>query len=241
MHLIAPEILAEDLSGLSIGLSAVGLLLGLALWLFGWRWYRFWVVLGITVLGGVYGLSEAAVFRAQPLVAGVLLALAAGVLALSLARVAAFAAGGCAAMLAVQALVPSWDQPLLSFVTGGLLGVLLFRVWVMALTSLLGVLLMTYMSLCLAEHLAKMNAGEFAAKRPVLLNWICGGTTALGFLLQALLTRRKAGTNAPANDREKDRPKPAEAKPPKLDKVEVVAPPRGRWWRWLLGPLRKAG
>ncbi len=51
MNLIEPEVLA-DLSGLSIGLCVVGLLLGLALWLLGWRRHRFWVVLGITFLGG---------------------------------------------------------------------------------------------------------------------------------------------------------------------------------------------
>ncbi len=43
MNLIEPEVLA-DLSGLSIGLCVVGLLLGLALWLLGWRRHRFWVV-----------------------------------------------------------------------------------------------------------------------------------------------------------------------------------------------------
>jgi hypothetical protein len=239
MQLIVPEILAEDLSGLSTGLSAVGLLLGLALWLFGWRWHRFWVVLGITLLGGVYGLHEAAAFRAQPLVAGLLLAVASGVLALSLVRVVAFAAGGCAAMLAVQAFVPSWDQSLVSFVTGGLLGVLLFRVWLMALTSFGGVLLMTYSGLCLVERLGKLNAGDFATTQTTLLNWLCSGTTALGFLLQMLLCRRKAAAPAPSKDKPKDKPKQEEAKESKPDEVEVVSPVG--WWRWILSPLRKAG
>src|SRR4051794_4559275 len=133
MEMIAPEIL-KDVSGLAVGLCVTGLLLGLALWLFGWRRHRFWVVVAITCGGGVYGLTEAQLLHAQPAVAGTLLALAAGVLALSLARVLAFGAGGVATLLAVQSLVPSWDQPLVSFVTGGLLGVLLFQIWVMILT-----------------------------------------------------------------------------------------------------------
>jgi hypothetical protein len=237
MQLIAPEILADDIRGLSLGLSLAGLLLGTALWLFGWRWHRFWVVLGITLLGGVYGLHEAAALRAQPLVAGVLLAVGAGVLALSLAKLLAFAAGGCAALLAVQALVPSWNQPLLGFMTGGLLGVLLFRVWLMALTSLSGVLLMTYSGLCLAERFARMDPVRFAEQRSALLNWVCGGVAGLGFLLQLRLNRGQAD----ARDKGKDKPKPAAPKPPKLDQVEEVSPPPRRWWGWILRPLRKAG
>jgi hypothetical protein len=241
--MIAPEILAEDLHGLSPGLAAVGLLLGLVLWAFGWRWHRFWVVLGVTLLGGVFGLHAAPALRTQPLAAGVLLAIGAGVLALSLVRVLAFGAGGCAALLAVQALVPTWDQPLLSFTTGGLLGVLLFRVWLMALTSFAGVLLMTYSGLCLAERLAKMDAGEFAVKRLALLNGICIGATALGFVVQLLLNHRKAADKAkPPRDKEKDKPRPTEGRAPKFDKVEVVEPPRRGWLRWVIPwPLRKAG
>src|SRR5947209_20520712 len=102
MQLIAPEILASDLSGLSLGLAAAGLLLGLALWLFGWRWHRFWVVLGVTLLGGVLGLHAAPALRTQPLAAGVLLALGAGALALSLMRLLALAAGGGPALPAAQ-------------------------------------------------------------------------------------------------------------------------------------------
>ena len=49
MQLIEPDILAEA-SGLSVGISACGLLLGLAVWLTGWRRHRFWVVLTITLV-----------------------------------------------------------------------------------------------------------------------------------------------------------------------------------------------
>jgi hypothetical protein len=137
MQLIAPEILA-DARGLSAGLCVLGLAAGLVLWLLGWWSHRFWVVLAAALLAGVWGLSEAALLRAPPLLAGTLLALAAGLLALALARLLAFAAGGLAALLAVQALVPTWDQTLIGFVAGGLLGVLLFRLWVIVLTSLGG-------------------------------------------------------------------------------------------------------
>ena len=55
MHLVAPDILAEG-HGLSSALSAAGLVLGLLLWLFGWRAHRFWIVLIATVSAGISGL-----------------------------------------------------------------------------------------------------------------------------------------------------------------------------------------
>src|ERR1700731_1635493 len=111
MQLVAPDILA-DACGLSVGMIIAGIILGLALWLFGWWCHRFWIVLITTVLAGVYGLYDAAVFRAQPLVAAVLLALIGGLLALALVRLLAFLAGGMAGLLAAQAIFPAFDQPL---------------------------------------------------------------------------------------------------------------------------------
>src|ERR1700676_2161328 len=99
MQLVAPDILS-DACGLSVGLIILGMVLGVALWLFGWRYHRFWIVLITTVLAGIYGLYDAAVFRAQPLMAAVLLALVGGLLALALVRLLAFLAGGMAGLLA---------------------------------------------------------------------------------------------------------------------------------------------
>jgi len=63
----------------------------------------------------------------QPLLAGLLLAVAAGLLALALVRVIAFAAGGIAAVYGVRLLPPApWQEPLICFLGGGLLGLLLF-------------------------------------------------------------------------------------------------------------------
>ena len=74
MQLVAPDILA-DACGLSVGLIIIGIILGLALWLFGWSCHRFWIVLITTVLAGIYGLYDAserkhkairAAFEAEP-------------------------------------------------------------------------------------------------------------------------------------------------------------------------------
>src|SRR5262249_52625630 len=150
-----------------------------ALWLLGWRNHRFWVVLAATVTAGIYGLAEAPALQAQPLAMAVLLAVAAGVLALSVVRLVAFASGGLFGLVLSQALAPSWGQPLMAFLVGGLAAHLLFRLWVMALTSFCGTLLMAYTGLCLADRLGKLNAVDWTEKRTVLLNWLCGGVVVL--------------------------------------------------------------
>jgi hypothetical protein len=197
MHLLAPDILA-DARGLSVSLCVVGLVVGLALWLLGWWSHRFWVVLTITVIGGILGLSEGPALRAQPLVAAVLLAIAAGMMALALARLMAFAAGGIAFLAVAQALGQPGDNAATFFLSGGLMGLLLFRLWIMALTSLGGALLVAYSGLCLADSLGKLDAAGWVAGHNTLVNWTCGGGAALGLALQLYMNRNKAGNQAKA-------------------------------------------
>ena len=81
MQLVTSEILA-DLCGLSPGPLAVGLAVGLTLWLLGWWSHRFWVVLVATVAAGGFGLFEASAHQGQPLLASLLLTGTAAVLVL---------------------------------------------------------------------------------------------------------------------------------------------------------------
>lgn len=188
MHLLAPDIVAEA-RGLSVGLSAAGLAVGLLLWLTGWWGHRFWIVLLTTVAAGVLGLFSGPTHGVQPLVAALLLALAAGLLALALVRVLAFVAGGLAACLTVHALAPTWHEPLVGFLAGGLIGMLLFRVWTMALTGLAGAVLMGYSGLCLADRLGKLDAVAASEKSAGLFNWACFGVALLGLVVQFVIDR----------------------------------------------------
>ena len=95
MNLVAPDIL-EEVRQLPLFLLGIGLAIGLLLWLYGGRGHRFWLVLAMTTAGGVFGLYFGAAYSLQPLVAGLLLAVTAGALALALARVILFVAGGAA-------------------------------------------------------------------------------------------------------------------------------------------------
>ncbi len=185
MQLVAPDILS-DACGLSVGLIALAFVMGVALWLFGWRCHRFWIVLITTVLAGVYGLYDVAVFRAQPLMAAILLSLAGGLLALAVVRhVLAFIAGGLVGLLIVQGVFPSLDQAV-CFLVAGLISLFLFRVSMMALTSLTGTIVMGYASLSMLNHYGSMDAVSWTSQGSGLLNWICGLVALLGFGIQYL-------------------------------------------------------
>lgn len=201
MQLIAPDILA-DATGLSIPLVIACLVIGIVLWLFGWRTHRFWLVLVATVFGGLYGLYEAESFRTQPLVAAVLLAVTAGVLALAVVRLLAFAAGGFAGLFAIQVFLPAWDQPLVAFVVCGLVGLFVFRISIMALTSFCGTLLLVYAGLCLANHYGQLPAVRWSEEHGDLLNWGCGLVALVGLVVQFAHYRRRGASAEKKEDEE---------------------------------------
>jgi hypothetical protein len=192
MYLLAPDILQKACE-LSLPVTVTALVVGLFLWLFGWWTHRFWVVLVMTVLGGIFGLYEGPLFRAQPMLASLLLALAAGMLALALVRLLAFAAGGLTGLLTLQIVAPAWHQPVLGFLACGVLGLVLFRLWMMVLTSFTGTLLMAYSGLCLLNRAGTVDAVAWIEQGAVLLNWLCGLLTMLGLVAQYLLDRRRLG------------------------------------------------
>jgi MFS family permease len=203
VHLISPDILTEA-RALSFGLLAAGLIVGLLLWLLGWWGHRFWIVLIATVGAGIFGLNAGPNYGLQPVVAGLLLAISAGVLALTLVRLFAYAAGGFAAWMLVHALAPLWDQPLLCFLAGGLVGLVLFRFWTMALTSFVGALFVVYSGLCLADRMDKLDSVAWAQDQGMLLNWFCGTLTLVGFVVQIFLERRRVRKLRETEDEEEE-------------------------------------
>jgi hypothetical protein len=190
MHLFAPDILAEA-RGLSVTVTGTAFVLGFFVWLFGWRSHRFWIVLAMTASAGIIGLSLGPDYGTRPLLAGLLLAVAAGALALALVRVVVFAAGGLAGWVLVRSVFPAWEEPLICFLVGGLIGILLFRIWTMALTSAAGTILMAYAGLSLANSLGSLDAVGLAENQGTLLNLACGVVTLMGFIIQLLLDRRR--------------------------------------------------
>jgi hypothetical protein len=262
MQLLAPDILAAG-HGLSVALSVIGLLLGLALWLLGWWQHRFWIVLGTTLWGGVWGLAHGTLTGLQPLVVGLLLAVAAGALAIHLSRVLAFVTGGLTFWLAVHLLVPNWEEPVVCLLVGGLLALVLFRYWTMVLTSLAGTLLMGYSILLLLDRMGKINAAEWAGRHAAVLDWSCAGVALTGWVIQFLVERRrllkervrlekekaekaekvKAEKERIAKEKaEKEKAAKEKAEKERQEREKARAASRSSWWDWVLnGGIRKAG
>lgn len=233
MQLIAPDILAES-RGLSMAMLGTFGVLGVALWLFGWRWHRFWVVAGITLAAGLIGLNAARPGGVQVIAVGILLAVAAGMMALELAKVVAFIAGGIGAWLAVQWVLPQAQELWAVFLSGGLLGLLLYRVWTMLLTSLMGTLLAGHAALLLLEPAFKFDAVVWASANQPALNGVAVGAVILGILLQVV---------ASPDESEQALAKPSEAKSSEFEMDFEEAPAEakaGRWWKKLLSTRKAA-
>jgi hypothetical protein len=137
------------------------------------------------------GLSHGKQFGMQPLVAGLLLAVSAGALALSLVRILLFAAGGLAALGLLHLVAPGWDEPIAVFLVGGLIGVLLYKFWITTFSSFVGSLLMAYSALALFDRLHMVKSVEWAQHNGALLNWAFASLVVTGVLVQFLWERRR--------------------------------------------------
>jgi hypothetical protein len=233
MQLLAPDIL-EEARLLSPFLSGSGLLVGFLLWALGGRTHRFWLAMSVTLTAGVLGLTMGKDYGMQPLVAGLLLAVSAGALALSLVRLLLFAAGGLAALGLMHSVAPSWDEPIAVFLVGGLIGVLLYRFWIVTFSSLIGGLLMAYSGLALSDRLRILDSVAWTSKNGPLLNWGCAALIVLGILVQFLLERRRRRKSQAASE-----PEPVVVAPPPPPPPAKPVPTG--WWAWSEKWLRRAG
>ncbi|HEY1188125.1 MAG TPA: hypothetical protein VGE74_10735, partial [Gemmata sp.] len=110
----------------------------------------------------------------------------------------------------------------------GLFGLLLYRLWTMLLTSLMGVLLAGHAGILLVEQTWHCNANDWVVHNVAPLNGLVVGLVVLGILLQAVSTRDlDAGEvkEAPSEEVEAEPPSPAPS-----------APKSAPWWKKLLSP-----
>lgn len=198
MHLLSPAVLA-DAKGLSIGAAAFFLFVGVLLWGFGLRWHRFWVVFSVTLAAGVLGIGAGRTAGTQVLVVGVLLSIAVGMLALEVAKITAFLSAGTAAWVAAQSVMPEAQELWAVFLCGGLLGVVLYRLWTMLATSLIGVLLFGHSALVLVETSGLTPAAKFAEDYASVLNGWAILSLLIGVGVQSWTGRgEKSATDADA-------------------------------------------
>lgn len=189
MNLISPDVIAE-LKDLSLGAGGFLMLVGFLLWGFGWRWHRFWVVFGFTAAAGIVGMSAGNAAGGHVLVMGLLLAFAGGVLAIELAKILAFVAGGVGFWFAVQSVFPQGQELWAVFLSGGLFGVLLYRLWTMILLSFLGVVVSWHAAFGLAQSSGSYDAVKWVADNTIAVNGAVFVATFLGVLMQVVTTEK---------------------------------------------------
>lgn len=159
-------------------------LVGIGLIVTGWWMHRFWAALTATLAAGLTGLRLGPDFGMPPIIAGVLAAVAAGCLALSLVRVGLFVGCGVACWLAAQTYTPKEPTPVIALVAGGLLGVFMFRFWIIVITSGVGVVLVVYNTLVLLEHMMRFDAVQWTAANASVINTAMAGSVFGCTLLQ---------------------------------------------------------
>ena len=216
MHLIAPDVLTEA-RGLTGAMAGTVCVLGIALWVFGWRWHRFWVVAGITLASGLIGLNagRAGGGNTPVMAIGILLAVSAGDEREDLRQFERHHAGGVGAWLAVQWVLPQAQELWAVFLCGGLFGVLLYRLWTMMLTSLAGTLLAAHAGLLLLEPVLGFNAAAWAAANLAALNGVAVGFTILGVLVQAAAAKEEDEKKAAEEPKDEDDGDDEDEKPKK--------------------------
>lgn len=229
MTLIDAELLAE-MGHLPVAALGMLLALGLGLWLTGWWGHRFWITVLTSFLAGVAGLRLGpGLGVTHPAIAGTLLAMAGGCLALSLIRVVLFAVYGLAAWQLMLQFGPAYAVPLVCVTAGGLFSVFFFRLCIILLTSAAGVVLLAYAGLALAGQAGWCEPRQLAEEMQLLLN---GGAAAV-FLVGVILQQRLARSlrRAELRRREEER-----ARRRHLAELTYAADGTTGWL-----PLRKAG
>lgn len=126
-----------------------------------------------------------------------------------MAKITAFVSAGTAAWVAAQAVMPQAQELWAVFLCGGLVGVVLYRLWTMLATSLVGALLFWHCTFVLLEQAKVFVASDFAEKYTA---WLNGGVvlaTVLGIGAQAWTGKAAGGKEK----EEKDEPQKEKAKP----------------------------
>jgi hypothetical protein len=197
MQLIAPDILLEA-RGLSYPFSILGIVLGVMLWALGWHWHRFWIVFFATVGAGILGLNTQQVLGPRMLAAGLLLGVAVGMMSLDLSRFLAFYTGGVICWFAVHAIVPSFQEPLICFLGGGIVGLFLYRLQWMLLSALVGILVAGHCAMLVIEKSSKMEfvAADWAKAHSLSLTIGTAALAVAGLIVQGQLERWRSSKGA---------------------------------------------
>ena len=118
--------------------------------------------------------------------AGILFAVSAGMLAMDLSRLFAFGVAGSTLWMVSQQVLPNFREPLIVFLIGGIVGILLYRLQIRLLTSFVGTLIAAHSVLLIVEAASneQFEPGPWAAANSLGLDIAVVGLTLLGIAVQ---------------------------------------------------------
>jgi hypothetical protein len=211
--LIQTDLLA-DVRTLPLAALIVVTIVSLGLYVSGWLVYRFWLAVAATFIGGLIGLQLAPTYGLQPVVGGLLAALAAGCVALALGRIGVFLIYGLLCTRLVREYAPRFDVPMACFLSGGLTSVLAYRLAVRLLTCAVASVGLIYGGLVLAEKVVRFDSVKTFAKMPAnQLNLIFAGVVAGGVVAQVIVEHYWGRYQKNKKDQQAMRQKQQAAKP----------------------------
>jgi len=215
MQILSQQAL-ETLVRIPLPIVVVGLVLAPVFWLLGWRLHRVLFVGSVTFIAGVYGLVHVPKLLAiNKYLAGVLLAVGVGGVAIALMRIGAFVACGLLAdSLAVHVAweyFPGLSGPVrfVAFVAGGMVSVFFYRLVVVLITASVGAVLMVGGVISLTHQTSAYDAIQGMDE----LQTIAAGALVVLILIgtgaQYLLAYRSPQAVEPGKEGEQTPPDPA--------------------------------
>ncbi|MEJ5274548.1 MAG: hypothetical protein WHU94_01435 [Thermogemmata sp.] len=148
--------------GMSAAMLGTWVTLGLALWLFGWRWHRFWITcVAAFVAAAITWHWGSHWTRTPPVISAIVIGLATAMIAVELARLVVLGFGGITLLYLANQLLSDFRDIWLAFPLGGLVAVLLFRIgWILA-TTLLGTWITIHALLLLIESVSPFDSVQW--------------------------------------------------------------------------------
>lgn len=190
MEILSAEIVTDILElpmPALLAMMSTGLLLAIT----GWKWHRFWLTLCVSLIAGLIGMRQASAWGiSQPVVSGVLLAAAAGCLALSLSRVGLFLAYGLACWYTMKRLAPPYAIPAICICAGGLFSALFYRFCVVLLTSAIGSVVLCYGAIAYVEQQKWYAALNWLKDQSLVAHAALAGVILLSLFIQLALCRK---------------------------------------------------
>lgn len=190
MEILSPEVVTDILElplPALLAMMGAGLLLSIT----GWKWHRFWLTMCVSLIAGLIGMRQSTAWGiSQPVVTGVLLAAAAGCLALSLSRVALFLAYGLTCWYAMKRMSPVYAIPAICICAGGLFSVVFYRFCVVLLTSTIGSVVLCYGAVAYVEQQKWYAALNWLKEQSLAAHAALAGVTLVALLIQLAISRK---------------------------------------------------